>query len=103
MSETGTEWATPKDVERLLAEATAEMKRRSHIAGWEPSAAGPVIVIDDLHTSTPASPNGCRWCGVNEREHVQLWAEGRGWHGWEEPTPEQRRSRMLTRRAVTNP
>jgi hypothetical protein len=47
----------------------------------------------------PTPPNGCRWCGIAERDHVQLWTEGRGWHGWEAPTPAQRRTRMLARRA----
>jgi hypothetical protein len=48
-----------------------------------------------------APPSGCRWCGIAEREHVQLWTSGHGWHGWEPPTALQRRHRMLARRAAS--
>lgn len=43
-------------------------------------------------------PSGCRWCGVNEREHMQRWKPPVGWHKWEAPTLEQRKERMLARR-----
>ena len=49
----------------------------------------------------PVTPDGCRWCGVARREHVQLWDETRGWHGWEQPTLEQLRARMKHRRRHT--
>lgn len=44
------------------------------------------------------TPNGCRWCGVTEREHYRRWKLPAGWHQWEPPTDEQRKSRMLERR-----
>lgn len=49
-------------------------------------------------TGAPA-PNACRWCGVDRQEHMQLYVEGVGWHGWAEPTDAQRKARMLARRA----
>ncbi|GAA2457115.1 hypothetical protein [Streptomyces macrosporus] len=54
--------------------------------GWEP--------IDN----PSAEPSGCRWCGVEEREHMQRWKSSVGWHQWAAPTDEQRKARMLARR-----
>lgn len=45
-----------------------------------------------------ASPNGCRWCGVEARDHVQRWTDAIGWHRWVAPTDAQRLERMRTRR-----
>lgn len=45
------------------------------------------------------NPNGCRWCGVDKQRHHQRWAPEVKWHGWAEPTGEQRKHRMLARRA----
>jgi hypothetical protein len=44
------------------------------------------------------APSGCRWCGVDEREHMQRWKLPVGWHKWEAPTLEQRKERMIARR-----
>lgn len=44
------------------------------------------------------APGGCRWCGVEEREHMQRWKPPVGWHKWEPPTLEQRKERMKARR-----
>lgn len=44
------------------------------------------------------APSGCRWCGVDEREHMQRWKPPVGWHSWEPPTLRQRKERMLARR-----
>ena len=49
------------------------------------------------------SPSGCRWCGVEERQHMQRWKPPVGWHRWEPPTLEQRKERMLARRARQRP
>lgn len=46
------------------------------------------------------NPNGCRYCGTDRDKHLQRWAPGAKWHGWVEPTPEQRKARMLARRDV---
>lgn len=48
--------------------------------------------------ATPADPNSCRHCGVPQRSHGQRWVPDAGVHGWTEPTPEQRKQRMLARR-----
>ncbi|MCP2242711.1 hypothetical protein LX86_001432 [Lentzea aerocolonigenes] len=45
------------------------------------------------------NPNGCRWCGADRHGHDQRWVPGVKWHGWEPPTSEQRKHRMLARRA----
>ncbi|MFI1472092.1 hypothetical protein [Streptomyces wuyuanensis] len=49
--------------------------------------------------------NGCRHCGVPEREHMQRWSRrdgerGPGWHTWTQPTQEQIKERMRRRRSV---
>lgn len=54
------------------------------------------------------SPNACRYCDTDRVSHLQRWAPGVKWHVWTEPTPEQRKARMLTRRIantdrLTNP
>ncbi len=46
------------------------------------------------------SPNGCQHCGVDEREHMQRWKHGAGWHQWTRPTQQQIKTRMLARRAT---
>jgi hypothetical protein len=43
------------------------------------------------------APNGCRWCAVDEREHMQRWKAPVGWHRWTAPTQEQIKDRMLAR------
>jgi hypothetical protein len=45
-----------------------------------------------------AAPNGCRWCGIEQREHFSRWKPEPGWHTWEQPTQEQIKARMLARR-----
>lgn len=44
------------------------------------------------------APDGCRWCGLEAREHAQRWKPPVGWHKWEPPTLEQRKERMIARR-----
>lgn len=51
----------------------------------------------DVDQHTPP-PNGCRWCGIEERNHLQRWKPEVGWHQWVAPTSEQRKERMLARR-----
>lgn len=45
------------------------------------------------------NPNGCHWCGIDRQEHFQRWVPEAGLHIWAEPTADQRKSRMLARRA----
>lgn len=44
------------------------------------------------------SPSGCRWCGVDERQHLSRWRSSVEWHKWTPPTLEQRKARMIARR-----
>lgn len=46
----------------------------------------------------PINPLGCRWCGVTERRHGQSWVPSKKWHGWEHPTTDQIKARMLARK-----
>ncbi|WP_179255771.1 hypothetical protein [Streptomyces sp. SS07] len=48
--------------------------------------------------ATP-NPMGCRWCGIDQREHMQQWKPPAGWHTWSQPTLEQIKDRMRARRA----
>lgn len=45
-------------------------------------------------------PNACRWCGVPQRGHFQLWKPPVGWHTFTEPTDAQRLARMRARQAA---
>jgi hypothetical protein len=49
-------------------------------------------------TPDAPTPDGCRHCGIPEREHLQRWHAEAGWHPWTEPTDEQRLERMRARR-----
>lgn len=48
--------------------------------------------------------NGCRWCAVPKRGHMQRFTPpskgGPGWHQWTPPTDEQRLARMTARRTA---
>ncbi|WP_326828708.1 hypothetical protein OIE13_22600 [Streptosporangium sp. NBC_01810] len=48
------------------------------------------------------TPNGCAYCGVEAREHVQRWKPPVGWHRWVAPSQELIKGRMLARREATN-
>jgi len=45
------------------------------------------------------APNGCRWCGVDRETHLSRWWPVVNWHQWTEPTNDQRKARLLARRA----
>ncbi len=45
------------------------------------------------------TPNGCRYCGIDQLQHCGRWTEGVGRHQWIEPTDAQRLERMRARRA----
>lgn len=44
------------------------------------------------------NPNGCTYCGVDERGHALLWLRSTGWHKWTAPSDGQRLERMKERR-----
>lgn len=48
------------------------------------------------------TPNGCRHCGIDHREHAQRWTDAAGWHQWTPPTQQQIKARMRARRAHTS-
>lgn len=43
------------------------------------------------------APNACAHCGIDRDEHMRPIADALGWHGWTEPTDEQRKARLLAR------
>lgn len=47
------------------------------------------------HTVT--LPSACRWRGVAERDHYQLYHPEAGWHAYTPPTREQIHTRMRKR------
>ncbi|ONI92657.1 hypothetical protein ALI22I_02635 [Saccharothrix sp. ALI-22-I] len=53
---------------------------------------------DEQGESGLTTPNGCRWCGLGEREHYRRWKPPVGWHHWTPPTDDQRKERMQARR-----
>jgi hypothetical protein len=55
----------------------------------------------DREAAVPA-PNGCRWCGLDARDHYRRWKEPVGWHKWTSPTDAQRKERMLARKQAPN-
>lgn len=55
-------------------------------------------VKDRLLPVAIPTPDGCRHCGTAEREHAQQHHPDVGFHGWVEPTSDQRKERMLARR-----
>ncbi|MFE6866053.1 hypothetical protein ACFVFS_05815 [Kitasatospora sp. NPDC057692] len=46
------------------------------------------------------APNGCRHCGLPERDHARQWIKAAGWHAWDRPTDSQILARMTARRAA---
>lgn len=50
-------------------------------------------------TNTLATPNGCKWCGREERSHGVSYSQDMDrQHIWEPPTNNQRKQRLLARR-----
>jgi hypothetical protein len=62
-------------------------------------ALGTQYVVQIRHRMAP-NPSGCRWCGVDEREHASRWVRSVGQHLWSAPTEAQRLARMRARRAA---
>ena len=44
------------------------------------------------------TPNGCRHCGIPERQHARQWTDEAGWHEWVAPSSAQILARMKARR-----
>lgn len=43
------------------------------------------------------TPNGCRWCGKEQRVHGNTYSRSVGGHLWVVPTDAQRKARMHSR------
>jgi hypothetical protein len=56
-------------------------------------------VVRARRTAMSDEPNGCGWCGRDQRSHGIEWLESVGYHNWTEPTDAQRRERMTQNRA----
>lgn len=46
------------------------------------------------------SPNGCKYCGYLPEHHGRRVSNGIGMHVWTEPTDEERKARLIARRAT---
>jgi hypothetical protein len=47
-----------------------------------------------IRHDTAPFPLGCRWCGVEARDHGQRWVPSKKWHAWEQPTGAQIAARL---------
>jgi hypothetical protein len=56
--------------------------------------------VTDAKAVPLPEPGACRWCRTEKYDHCQRWMPEVGWHQWTAPTDEQRKERMLARRAV---
>ncbi|MFE0808158.1 hypothetical protein ACFW34_11830 [Streptomyces sp. NPDC058848] len=57
----------------------------------------------DVIRERVSEPYGCAHCGVTKRSHGRRYVSGAGMHGWERPSEEQVKDRMLARRAARVP
>ncbi|MFC0499319.1 hypothetical protein ACFFKE_32170 [Streptomyces mutabilis] len=57
----------------------------------------------DVIRERVSEPYGCAHCGVVQRVHGRRYMTGAGMHGWERPSEEQVKDRMLARRAARRP
>lgn len=73
----------------LLGEKTTEVHRARRERG--------------LMRERVSEPFGCAHCGEAKRVHGRRYISGVGVHGWERPSDEQVRERMLARRAARMP
>ncbi len=53
--------------------------------------------LEDPLTQPDAVPSACCHCGIGEREHMQRWTAGIGWHQWTPPTQDQIKTRLRQR------
>ena len=86
---------------RLEPEAGISKHPASYVAVFADMARAIVAQFEVRDRIAPAdipAPDGCRHCGTAQREHPQKHHPDVGFHGWVEPTDEQRKERMLVRR-----
>ncbi|MFC8832299.1 hypothetical protein ACFT8V_03755 [Streptomyces griseoincarnatus] len=66
-------------------------------------AAAVAVRERDLMRERVSEPFGCAHCGAAKRVHGRRYIGGVGMHGWERPSDEQVKDRMLARRAARMP
>jgi hypothetical protein len=64
-------------------------------------AASVAVRERDLMRERVSEPFGCAHCGAAKRVHGRRYIGGVGMHGWERPSDEQVKDRMLARRAAS--
>lgn len=73
-----------------LQDLLADAVRDAHLARRE----------RDLMRERVSEPYGCAYCGTPKRFHGRRYISGAGMHGWERPSDEQVKDRMLARRVA---
>ncbi|MGH3379522.1 MAG: hypothetical protein ACRDP6_32785 [Actinoallomurus sp.] len=96
------EHAAHRDAGRSVAETAVAMGVGSETAAQYERTITLILaaLTSQAAEDAQAPPSGCRWCGLEEREHFGRWSRAAGWHGWIEPAQEQRLARMRARRAA---
>lgn len=51
----------------------------------------------DAGVARVSAPNGCRWCGLEDRDHGVRYSRSVKLHSWASPTLAQRKARMFAR------
>ncbi|MFE2353416.1 hypothetical protein [Streptomyces parvulus] len=87
------------EVERL-AKRVVELQEELHTARFDAARARREC---DVIRERVSEPFGCAHCGVVQRVHGRRYLTGAGMHGWERPSEEQVKDRMLARRAARTP
>ncbi|MGX1221944.1 hypothetical protein [Streptomyces ambofaciens] len=87
------------EVERL-AKQLVELQEELHTARFDAARARRER---DVIRERMSEPFGCAHCGVTQRSHGRRYLTGAGMHGWERPSEEQVKDRMLARRAARIP
>ncbi|NUS79127.1 MAG: hypothetical protein HOV70_23405 [Streptomyces sp.] len=87
------------EVERL-AKRVVELQEELHTARFDAARAR---LERDVIRERVSEPFGCAHCGVVQRVHGRRYVTGAGMHGWERPSEEQVKDRMLARRAARGP
>jgi hypothetical protein len=87
------------EVERL-AKQLVELQEELHTARFDGARARRER---DVIRERVSEPFGCAHCGVTQRSHGRRYLTGAGMHGWERPSEEQVKDRMLARRAARIP
>lgn len=88
---------TAPQLEKLAEQVVA---LQTELAEAVRAAAG-AVRERDLMRERVSEPFGCAHCGEVKRSHGRRYIGGVGMHGWERPSDEQVKDRMLARRAAS--